>query len=204
MSLRWPVPYSVSGSPAWAPDTVICSTPARTSQGASSAPWRRAAKPPPSPPLPPPPLAVTHASDDAVSNKSATKLPALRMSPLVLRPGSAEALDDGGVGHAAALAHGLQAVPAASALQLVEQRGQQLGARAAERVAEGDGAAVDVGLGQVGARLELPGQHDRGEGLVDLEQVDVVDRQARAFEHLVGGGDGPGQHGDRIDPGQGE
>src|SRR5262245_49047192 len=129
MSLRLPVPYRVSGSPGRAPVTVICSTPARTSQGAASAPWRRSAKPPPSPPLAPPPLAVTHASDDVVSSKSAARLAALRMSPLVLRPGSAEALDDGGVGHAAALAHGLQSVTAAGALELVEQRGQELGAR---------------------------------------------------------------------------
>ena len=68
------------------------------------------------------------------------------------RPGRAdrrrqpEALDDRGVGHAAALAHGLQAVAAAGALELVEQRGHEPGARAAERVAEGDGAAVDVDL----------------------------------------------------------
>ena len=51
----------------------------------------------------------------------------------------------------------------------------QLGARGAERVAEGDGAAVDVDLVHVGVVLLLPGQHDRGEGLVDLDQVDVVD-----------------------------
>ena len=44
----------------------------------------------------------------------------------------------------------------------------------AERVAEGDGAAVDVDLRQVGADLAGPRQHDRGEGLVDLEQVDVA------------------------------
>ena len=38
---------------------------------------------------------------------------------------SVEPLDDGGVGHAAALAHREQAVAAAGALELVEQRGQQ-------------------------------------------------------------------------------
>jgi hypothetical protein len=62
----------------------------------------------------------------------------------------AKALDDGGVGHAAALAHRLEAVAAAGALELVEQGGHELGARAAERVAEGDGAAVDVDLAHVG------------------------------------------------------
>src|SRR5690606_36694403 len=73
--------------------------------------------------------------------------------PRVERAASAEALDDGGVGHATALAHRLQAVAPTGALELVEQGGQQLRARAPERVAEGDGAAVDVGLGRVGAGL---------------------------------------------------
>jgi hypothetical protein len=39
-------------------------------------------------------------------------------------------------------------------------------------VAKGDGAAVDVDVGQVRTRLALPSQHDAGERLVDLEQVD--------------------------------
>src|SRR5579859_1042948 len=55
-------------------------------------------------------------------------------------------LDDGGVGLAAALAHGLQAVPAARALKLVEQLGQQDRPGSAERVAQRDRAAVRVGL----------------------------------------------------------
>ena len=70
-------------------------------------------------------------------------------------------LDDGGVGHAAALAHRLQAVAAAGALELVEQRGHELGAGAAERVTEGDRAAVDVHLAHVGVVLLLPREHDR-------------------------------------------
>src|SRR3954470_17871755 len=89
---------------------------------------------------------------------------------------SAEALDDGGVGHAAALAHRLQAVTAAGALELVHQRGHELGAGAAERVTERDGAAVRVHLAHVGVVLLLPGEHDRREGLVDLGHVDLVDR----------------------------
>src|ERR1700716_3854163 len=85
-----------------------------------------------------------------------------------------EALDDGGVGHAAAFAHGLQAPAAAGALELVEQGGHELGPRAAERMTRGDGSAVDVDLAHVGVVLLLPGQHHRGEGLVDLDQVDVA------------------------------
>ena len=61
-------------------------------------------------------------------------------------PGSAEALDDRDVGLAAALAHRLQAVAAAGALELVEQRRHEPGAGRADRVAERDATAVDVDL----------------------------------------------------------
>src|SRR5438552_3127155 len=64
-----------------------------------------------------------------------------------------EALDDRHVGQAAAFAHGLQAVALAAGLQRVEQRGHQLGARGAQRVAQGDRAAVDVEVVGIGAGL---------------------------------------------------
>src|ERR1700728_1843849 len=59
---------------------------------------------------------------------------------------SAEALDDGGVGLAAALAHRLQPVTATAALELVQHLGHQDRAGGAERVPERDRAAVRVGL----------------------------------------------------------
>src|SRR5690606_21255212 len=102
----------------------------------------------------------------------------------------AQALDDGGVGQAAALAHGLEAVPAAGALELVEEGGGGRGAGAAVRVAEGDGAAVDVDLLHVRVELLLPGEDHGGEGLVALDQVDVVHLEAGLGEGLLGGGDG--------------
>src|SRR5581483_9067896 len=57
---------------------------------------------------------------------------------------SVDPLDDRGDALAEADAHGLEPVTSAASLQLVQQRGHQAGAGAAERVAEGDGAAVDV------------------------------------------------------------
>src|SRR5688572_21105757 len=57
---------------------------------------------------------------------------------------SAQALDDGGIGHAAALAHGLEAVAAAPALQLVKHGGHQFGPRGAQGVADGDRSPVGV------------------------------------------------------------
>src|SRR5918992_418092 len=52
--------------------------------------------------------------------------------------------------------------------------------------------------------MSLAREHPGGEGLVDLEQVDVADAEAGPVEHLAGGGDGAGQHHHRVDPGQGE
>src|ERR1700687_1358199 len=57
----------------------------------------------------------------------------------VLKP-----LDDRHIGHAAAFAHGLQAVALVALLERIDQRGHQLGAGAAEGMTERDGAAVDV------------------------------------------------------------
>src|SRR5690606_16865350 len=79
---------------------------------------------------------------------------------------SAEPLDDGRVRHAAALAHRLEAVAAARALELVEQRGHEARPRAAEWVAKGDGAAVRVDPRHVGVQLTLPREDHRGERLV--------------------------------------
>src|SRR5437763_7466768 len=85
---------------------------------------------------------------------------------LLLQP-----LDNRHVGHAAAFAHGLQAVALVALLQRVEERRHQLGAGAAERMAQRDRAAVDVEPGGVGAGGLQPRGRHRGEGLVDLEQV---------------------------------
>ena len=54
----------------------------------------------------------------------------------------------------------------------------------AERVADGDGAAVDVVLVRVDAQLVAAVEALAGEGLVQLPKVDVVDLQPVAFEQL--------------------
>src|ERR1035441_580847 len=107
-------------------------------------------------------------------------------------------LDDGGDTHAAADAQRDQRATRVAALELVDHGAGDHGAGSAQRVAHRDGAAVDVELlvGDVQVLLEL--QHDGCEGLVQLEQVDVVDRQARAVEHLAGGRHGAGEHDDRV------
>src|SRR5450631_4096925 len=69
---------------------------------------------------------------------------------------SPQALDDGGVRLATALAHGLESIAGAGAFHLVDQGGHEPGARAPRRVADGDGPAVDVDLGHVRMVLLLP------------------------------------------------
>jgi hypothetical protein len=55
----------------------------------------------------------------------------------------------------------------------------------AEGVTEGDGAAVDVGLGAVEAELLLHREVLRREGLVDLDEVHLVEVHPRALEALL-------------------
>jgi len=68
----------------------------------------------------------------------------------------------------------------------MHQRGHQLGARRAQRVAQRNGTPVDVELGRVGAGVQQPGQRHRGEGFVDFEQVDVVDLHAGLLQRMRG------------------
>src|SRR3954449_3948762 len=82
-----------------------------------------------------------------------------------------EPLDDRHVRLPPAFTHRLHPVPPTGPLELVEQRGHEPHAGGTERVAERDGAAVDVHLVEVGAGLLLPGEHDGCEGFVDLDEV---------------------------------
>ena len=75
----------------------------------------------------------------------------------------AESLDDGGVCHPAALTHRLQAVPAAALFEALTSV-VMMRHRWHQRVADGDGAAVDVGPFQDACLLPIyvlgPGEHD--------------------------------------------
>src|SRR5664279_6488967 len=94
-------------------------------------------------------------------------------SAMVLNP-----LNDGRDTHAATDAQRDERPAGTTALELVDHGAGDHGAGGAQRVTHRDGATVDVELlvGDVQVLLEL--QHPRGEGLVQFEQVDVVDGQA--------------------------
>src|ERR1700679_2016818 len=61
---------------------------------------------------------------------------------------------------------------AATAAELMNECADDAGSRGADRVAEGDRAAVDVDLLLVDAEHPHRVEGDRGEGLVDLPEVD--------------------------------
>src|SRR5262249_6897407 len=86
---------------------------------------------------------------------------------------------------AAAAAQRRRTEPAAAAAQLVQERQRDPGAGGAERVADRDRAAVDVH--DVGADTEFAHGRDadRGERLVDLDEVQVADVEAGLAERLL-------------------
>src|ERR1700691_1102371 len=109
--------------------------------------------------------------------------------PILIDANGLDPLDDGCGGHGAAGAHGDQRGAGVAPLELMQRASDQPGAGGADRVAEGDRPAVDVD--PVLRRLEYlqPGQHDGGESLVDLEQVDVREGHPAGREHPPGGRD---------------
>jgi hypothetical protein len=88
---------------------------------------------------------------------------------------------------------------------VAQERADLAGAGGAEGVADGDGAAVGVDLGGVEAELTDAVEALAGEGLVELDGVDLVDGEAGLVQELADGGDGADAHdvgGDaRDDPG---
>ena len=100
----------------------------------------------------------------------------LQPSTLVER---SDGFEDGGQTLADADAEGGDAVLAAAAAQLADEGAGEAGAGAAERVAEGDRAAVDVEALLLDPQLAGAGEDLRGEGLVQLDQVDLVDASGR-------------------------
>src|SRR4051812_43231464 len=113
---------------------------------------------------------------------SRSKKAAPRRSPPSTAALGAVDFEDHRVALAATRADGRHTEPAAAPAQLVDERADDARAAGADRMPEGDGAAVHVDLRLVDSQHPHRVQGDRGERLVDLEQVDVVDREARLLE----------------------
>src|SRR5947207_3722961 len=119
-----------------------------------------------------------------------------RSKPVVVR---LDPLNERARAEAAPAAHRHEADLLVGALELVQQRRDQPRAGRPERMAQGDRAAVHVDLVHVRLELATPGRDHRGEGLVDLDQIDVVDLHAVALEDLPGRRDRDGEHEYRVD-----
>ena len=72
---------------------------------------------------------------------------------------------------------GARPAPAAARLQRVHQRRQDACAAGADRMSQRDRAAVDVDFRGIELELADDGQRLRGEGFVQLDEVEVVERR---------------------------
>ena len=88
-----------------------------------------------------------------------------------------------------------------AAAHLVQQRHQHAAARRADRVADRDGAAVDVDLAGVPAHLLVDRAGLRRERLVDLHQVEVLRLPAGLLQAQLRGRHRAHAHDRRVEPG---
>ena len=68
---------------------------------------------------------------------------------------------------------------------------------------DGDRAAIDVHDRRIPAHVLVDGERLSGEGLVGLDEIEIVDLPAGLFERLAGSRDRAGSHDGRIDAGGG-
>src|SRR5207244_3060519 len=126
------------------------------------------------------PAAPSHRQRTSFSARGAPP-PLGRASRIRARRGPqalSRALENTGSSHSTTYAHCHQSVTTPSALHLVQQRRRQLRARAAERMTERDGAAVDIEPTGIDRQLSQACEDLRGERLVQLDEIDLLEREA--------------------------
>src|SRR5215510_168940 len=80
--------------------------------------------------------------------------------------------------------HGRQATRAVAPFHLMNQTRHDARAAASEGMSQRDRSAIDVDFGRIHAQLLDARERLRREGLVELDEVDVVNRQTGAFERF--------------------
>src|SRR6185312_7817309 len=116
--------------------------------------------------------------------------PGLATTTRILPLGGASAdtgsdLQNDGVALTAAGADRGATIAAAATAKLVDERADDARAGCTDRMAEGDGAAVDVDLVLVNAEHADRVERYRGKSLVDLPQVDVLGFEASLLQGLL-------------------
>ena len=108
--------------------------------------------------------------------------------PGLLGPGEAvlQAFEDDAGGKSATGAHREEGELLVGALELVQRRDDETGAVEPTGWPIARAPPLTLIFSSRDVVHALPRQHDRGEGLVALEQVDVVDGHAGLLEHLAG------------------
>src|SRR5271165_2873352 len=110
-------------------------------------------------------------------------------------------LDDHGDALPAADARGRDSILCFAAAQLVHQRNDQLRSRRAQRMPERNRAAIHVDLVAIQTQLLLNREILRCEGLVHLDEINVVKLQARFLQRDARRRHRPRAHDLRIDTG---
>src|ERR1700719_1189737 len=80
----------------------------------------------------------------------------------------------------------------------MEQSHRDARARASDRVAEGDGATIDVELFAIKMQLAIAGQDLGGEGLIQFDEIEVRQVETVPLFHLANGRHRPNAHDPRI------
>src|SRR5262249_10613052 len=99
---------------------------------------------------------------------------------------SSLSFDGEGNPHSAPYAKRGEAAPRVALLHFVEKGDQHARAGGADRMTERDGAAVHVHLLRVPTHLAVDRDRLRGEGLVDLEEIEVLRLPAGAGQRALG------------------
>src|SRR5664279_925145 len=136
--------------------------------------------------------AISTALASVAATSVASTMMSLRMFASSIDRGAADCGSDGleysGGAHACADAHGNHPVFLLPALHAMHDRRGADGARRPPGMAKGDGSAQRIDLCRI--HVEVPHHRDalRGEGLVEFNPVDLVERQTRRFQYLGNGG----------------
>src|ERR1700688_795883 len=99
-----------------------------------------------------------------------------------------------GDAHAAADAQRGETLLGVALLHFVKQRHQDAGAGRADRMADGDGAAIDIDLAGIPAEILVHRASLRREGLVGFDKIEIAGVPARLLERGARGRNRAGAH----------
>src|ERR1700744_997126 len=100
--------------------------------------------------------------------------------------------------HTAADAECRETFMCAATLHLMQKSDKNARARCADRVADGDRAAVDIDDAGIPAEILIDSKRLRREGFIGLDEIEILDLPAGLLERLAGRWDRARAHDRRI------